>query len=736
MKKKLLLIFLIPILAIIVFLSLPKDTYKIAVIGPFDGMNRNGEAILEGVRMRVEEENRLGGLNGKQIELLLFDDGNDRKQSLEAAQAIIARKDILMVLGHQSSSTSLVAGRLYKSGGIPAIAASAMGERVTKGNEFFFRVISNAAFQGAYIANYISQSLHYDKVNILYDGGDYGRNLLRNFEINAQNLGIIIENRWEISGDEKTKQAKFEEIITSLRANKDPGMLVLGTFKKDSATFLPMLRGSGSDQPFFAVDVFTQAIFDELSQTPQEQAVPGFYSNGGYAITPIKVETAAGKARKLKLKFNQRFGRDPLWYTYTFYDAANVAIQAMKKAELMGQGHIRRDRLAILKSLKSFYSYENGVRGNSGRIYFDKNGDSNGSLTTVIYKNGSLIPAHFQYELAGEVKNVGGSIRNTLQGKQLLIGEKVMRGLNVVFSDIQVQSIRNIDFKEGQFEVEFQLFFRHSNGFDEKDLIFLDAVEPIVLGKPFRESNVNGERRVAYKVKGLFNKKFDSRTFPFDQHQLKIRFRHPLEKRKSLLMIPDPEIEWRVDKLAEEKFKLDLGWEIWDLGQNNSITPDPELIRRNLIQTKTEEGFSTFEKTLLLKRVSDFTLLKFTFLPFIALLLAGMTFFMSRQGYRIAVLLVSGLAVVWVHTTVLNNPALQYLTYYDLILYLTYMGILSATGVSWARAKWPASNLWSKVKRTSPLLIYLLIFVFLAQQVLQEAYEGNSVLSQLIYHLT
>jgi len=119
MKKKLLLIFLIPILAIIVFLSLPKDTYKIAVIGPFDGMNRNGEAILEGVRMRVEEENRLGGLNGKQIELLLFDDGNDRKQSLEAAQEIIARKDILMVLGHQSSSTSLVAGRLYKSGGIP-----------------------------------------------------------------------------------------------------------------------------------------------------------------------------------------------------------------------------------------------------------------------------------------------------------------------------------------------------------------------------------------------------------------------------------------------------------------------------------------------------------------------------------------------------------------------------------------------------------------------------------------
>ena len=104
----------------------------IAVVGPMTGKAAaDGHDMANGAQMLIDQINEEGGINGRKIELLVYDDKNDPELAREVAQDIAESDNILLVLGHMFSSTSIAAGEIYEEANIPAISGSATAENVT-----------------------------------------------------------------------------------------------------------------------------------------------------------------------------------------------------------------------------------------------------------------------------------------------------------------------------------------------------------------------------------------------------------------------------------------------------------------------------------------------------------------------------------------------------------------------------------------------------------------------------
>ena len=79
-----------------------------------------GTESLVATQLAIDEVNAKGGVNGRPIELVLFDDASNPAVARANAQTI-ADSPCVAVLGHFLSSTSLAAAPAYKDARIPAL---------------------------------------------------------------------------------------------------------------------------------------------------------------------------------------------------------------------------------------------------------------------------------------------------------------------------------------------------------------------------------------------------------------------------------------------------------------------------------------------------------------------------------------------------------------------------------------------------------------------------------------
>lgn len=258
-----------------------EDTVYIALAGPMSGDDKeNGEEILRGVRLCLEQSCPQNRFKGKKIELTVFDD-KDRRTAIQIATQITDENKVLLVLGHYRSSNSLTAGAIYKKSGIPAITASASTEGVTSENEWYFSTIPRNRFSASFIAAYMKKALNRTAASMIYDINEYGSDLARNFETEAVRQGITIKNKWGIDGESETVVQEIKKTVGRLRAAEEPGMVFCAAFAGQGAFLFASSRYPGTDYPVIGPDSFSNSTFaGQFKGYPGEQIAPGYYSDG------------------------------------------------------------------------------------------------------------------------------------------------------------------------------------------------------------------------------------------------------------------------------------------------------------------------------------------------------------------------------------------------------------------------------------------------------------------------
>ena len=330
-----------------------ETVIKIGHAAPLTGgIAHLGKDNENGARLAVEEANKEGlTIDGKKIKLELVgeDDAGDPKTGTAVAQKLVD-EHVVAVVGHLNSGVSIPASKIYSDAGIVQISPSSTNPDYTKqGFKTTYRVVATDAQQGPALANYAAKTLGAKTVAIVDDATAYGKGLADEFEKTAKADGVNVVAR-EATNDKATD---FKAILTKIKGKK-PDVIMYGGMDAPGGPFAKQAKELGSTAKIVGGDGIDNIVCSEA----------------GLALSKME------KGADFEKKYQDRFKTPVQIYAPFTYDAVNVIIDAMKRAN-------STDPAKILAAMPA--TNYNGVIGN---IAFDDKGDlKQGSITLYNYKD-------------------------------------------------------------------------------------------------------------------------------------------------------------------------------------------------------------------------------------------------------------------------------------------------------------------------------------------------------------
>ena len=347
----------------------PSIEIKIGSVAPLTGgIAHLGKDNENGVRLAVDEANAAKiKIDGKDAKFVMLgeDDQADPKVGTTVAQKLADAK-VAGVVGHLNSGTSIPASSIYNTAGIPVISGSATNPKLTEqGFKVQFRVVGRDDQQGPAIASYLAATAKPKLVAVIDDATAYGEGLANEVEKTLAAAKIKVLPR-EKGTD---KQTDWKAVLTKVKGKKPDAIFYGGM----DATGGPLVK-QGRELGIKAVFAFGDgACTDEMSKLAGDAAEGLLCSQAGIPV--------AAADKKFLDAYKKTFNTDPILYAPFTYDAANILIAAMKKAN-------SADPAKYLPELaKIEYS------GATGKISFDDKGDrKDAEMTIFTMKAGKITP--------------------------------------------------------------------------------------------------------------------------------------------------------------------------------------------------------------------------------------------------------------------------------------------------------------------------------------------------------
>jgi branched-chain amino acid transport system substrate-binding protein len=342
---------------------------KIGHAGPLTGgIAHLGKDNENGARLAIDEANEAKvTIDGKQVKFSLVaeDDQADPKVGTTVAQKMVDAK-VVGVVGHLNSGVTIPASAIYNQAGIPMITGSATNPKLAEqGFKNVFRVVARDDQQGPAVANYLSANNKPQVVAVIDDATAYGEGIANEVEktLKAAKINVLPREK----GTDKTTD--WKAILTKLRG-RNPDAVFYGGM---DATGGPLLK-QGRELGIKAVFSFGDgACTDKMKELAGDAAEGLLCSQAG--IPPQAAD------KKFLDAYKKKFNADPILYSPFTYDAVNLLIEAMKKAN-------STDPKKYLPELQKA-----SFTGASGPISFDQKGDrKDAEITMFTMKGGKLEP--------------------------------------------------------------------------------------------------------------------------------------------------------------------------------------------------------------------------------------------------------------------------------------------------------------------------------------------------------
>jgi branched-chain amino acid transport system substrate-binding protein len=205
--------------------------------------------------LAMKEINGSGGVRGRQLELRILDDSGRGDVAIRVAQQLTDDPAVVAVIGHLSSGTSLVAGRVYGGGRRPVvmISPSASSPDVSGVNPYIFRVCPTDLSHGAQLARYARQTLGAQRMGLIYIDDDYGRGLRQSFASEFRRLGgEVVEEDPMLSST-----PSLEPYLSRLRLGAGVDGLMLATERGGAEQVLRDMARIGVRWPVIGGDAIT-----------------------------------------------------------------------------------------------------------------------------------------------------------------------------------------------------------------------------------------------------------------------------------------------------------------------------------------------------------------------------------------------------------------------------------------------------------------------------------------------
>jgi len=292
-----------------------------------------GQSTRKGIALAVKELNEAGGLLGKKIRVITYDDQGKPTEAAAAATRLIVQDKVHVLLGEVASARSLAMAPIAQANKVPMISHASTNPRVTEGKDYVFRICFIDPFQGTVMARFAREHLELDKVAVLRDvRNDYSVGLANFFVESFRKLG------GEVVGDQSysAQDIDFKAQLTALRTLKPQAIFVPGYYT-DVGLIARQARELGIDVPLLGGDGWDSAKLFEIGG----DALQGSFFSNHYSL-----EDPSPRIRAFVAAWEKEYGeRTPDALAALGYDAVHIAADAIRRAGSV-EGEKIRDALA------------------------------------------------------------------------------------------------------------------------------------------------------------------------------------------------------------------------------------------------------------------------------------------------------------------------------------------------------------------------------------------------------
>lgn len=252
------------------------DEDSIKIVGIFSssgGAAALGEPELETLKMLVEEKNAEGGINGKQIELVTYDDKSDQNQAILSMKKAITQEEATIVIGGTVSGNSLAMLPLAEQYEVPYISVAASKQIYVDENgqsrKWVFKMPQDDQQAVERLLQYLKEK-NLTKVAWLNVANSYGTGGHEEFVEHAPEYGIeaVIEDEFEAT----VKDAK--PLLTRVKKENPDAIIVWGTVQ-ESAVVVKNIRELALEMPVLASHgVATNQFIEVAAEAANDVILP------------------------------------------------------------------------------------------------------------------------------------------------------------------------------------------------------------------------------------------------------------------------------------------------------------------------------------------------------------------------------------------------------------------------------------------------------------------------------
>lgn len=313
-----------------------SNDIKIGLLNEMTGSNATmGTSAANGAKMAIKEANAKGGVLGKQVQAVVGDNKSEPSESANAMTKLATQDRVVAVTGVFSSSNAIAASSVAEGSKVPFLAVGATNPKVTvdeksgKVKEYTFRVCFIDPFQGTVGANFVLDTLKLKKAAILVDNSsDYSKGLLAFFkEAFTKGGGAIVMEEAYLQKDQD-----FKAILTKVKA-ANPEVIYIPGYYEEVGKIVKQARELGITVPVVGGDGW---------DSPKLVEVAGAAAlNNTYFTNHYSVDDTSPVSQAFVEAYKKEYGQAPDAMAVLGYDAANILIDAIKRANSAEPGKIR-----------------------------------------------------------------------------------------------------------------------------------------------------------------------------------------------------------------------------------------------------------------------------------------------------------------------------------------------------------------------------------------------------------
>jgi len=351
------------------------DSVKIGFNVPLTGFAAaDGKSALNGAKLAVNQANQAGGINGKMIELVIYDDQASPKQAVPISNKLIEKDKVVAAISGSYSGATRAAAGVFQSAEIPYISAYAVHPEITKAGNYVFRTSFMGEVQGRAGAKLIGATLQRKRVVLITLKNDFGKSLAAGFKEAAGQFNLQIVNEYEYS----IKDRQFGPIVAMVKADAPEAIYATGYFFT-AGPLVSQLRAAGITVPVIGQEGYDSEQFIKIA---------GKASEGTIITTSLDRDSNSSETRSFIREFEAMAGHKVDMVAASGHTAMKVLVAAMKKAGTTSPSAIRN---AIAQT---------NLVASTGSISFNDLGEVQKNVQVQVVRDGNF---HYHSEIRDQV---------------------------------------------------------------------------------------------------------------------------------------------------------------------------------------------------------------------------------------------------------------------------------------------------------------------------------------------